>query len=75
MSFSRASSIRPASYSLSEDSTGPLEVCVELVVGSLDIPVSVTISTQNGTALGEDGRGKGGGKVGERVSEGDWRRE
>ena len=52
-----------------------MRVCLQLVVGSLEIPVSVTISTQNGTALGEDGRGKGGGEVRKRVSEGDKRRE
>ena len=75
VSFSQASSIQPASYSLGEDSTGPLRVCLQLVVGSLEIPVSVTVSTQNGTALGEDGRGKGGGEVRKRVSEGDKRRE
>ena len=87
VSFRQASSNRRVSYSLSEDATRPLRVCLQLVVGSIEIPVSVTLSTQNGTALGEDGRGEGeggreggrgkegGGEVRGRLSEGNWMRE
>ena len=63
-------SFQQASYSLSEAVSTPLRVCLQLF-GSLEIPVSVILSTQNGTALGEYGRpgGEGGAKGGRRGGE------
>ena len=47
-------SFTSASYRVRETSSGSTqEVCVELT-GGLEIPLSVTVSTQNNTALGED---------------------
>ena len=48
-------SFQQASYSLSEAVSTPLRVCLQLF-GSLEIPVSVILSTQNGTAIGESVR-------------------
>ena len=46
-------SFQSASYRVRERSSGStLEVCVQLT-GGLEIPLSVTLSTQNNTALGE----------------------
>jgi len=46
-------SFESASYRVRESSSGStLEVCVQLT-GGLEIPLSVTFSTQNNTALGE----------------------